>query len=128
MAEERRTRNKGHGFTRIFTDQAKTGKTLIPEDPRKSGAALRNACASEKLATMVRALPAITGRRRQLAFAWRRRLLPRPRISGARPGLARVGCRRQRIYRFHDVVRSADPGTCSSQAGRSRFADDGARL
>src|SRR6185295_10701264 len=89
-------RKSGHGFARIFTDQAKTMKILIRENPRQSVAVVKlfwNACKSQKVATVVRALPAIAGRRRQLAIARRCRFLSRAGISRARPGLARLGCR-----------------------------------
>src|SRR5690349_7013140 len=56
---------------------------------------------ADTLSAMVRTRPAVAGRRRQFAFPWRRRLLTRTAVSGTRPWLACLGCRRQRIHRLH---------------------------
>ena len=65
---------------------------------------------SQKLAAVVRARPAVSGGRGELAFARSGCVLAWPDISGAWARLPRVGRRRQRIHRFHDVVRRAHPG------------------
>ena len=65
---------------------------------------------ANSLPAVVRARPTISGRGRELAVARESRILTWPDFSRARPRFARVGCRRQRVRGFHDVVRRAHPG------------------
>ena len=76
-----------------------------------------------RLTGMVQARATVADRRRELAIARFSRVYLRACCARTRPRFARLGPRRQRICRFHDVVRRADSRSRASEDCRSGIAN-----